>query len=259
MSLVQHDIVTILRRAGCVFAEDEARLLIEAASSQDDLADMVRRRVDGLPLEQILGWAEFCGLRVVVQPGVFVPRKRTEFLVRRAASMAAPGDLVVDLCCGTGALGVALSRIVDGIHVVASDLDPAAVRCARANVEPLGGRVFGGDLFDALPRELMGTVDLLLVNAPYVPSDEIAHMPPEARDHEPRVALDGGRDGVDVHRRVGAEARRWLAPGGHLFVETSVLQAPVTVAAVEAGGLVARVESSEEVGGTVVIGSVPTV
>lgn len=257
MSFVQHDIVTTLRRAGCVFAEDEARLLIESSTSELDLADKVRRRVDGLPLEQILGWAEFCGLRIVVQPGVFVPRKRTEFLVHCAASMATAGDLVVDLCCGTGALGVALSRMIDGIALVASDVDPAAVQCARANVEP-GGRVFEGDLFDALPRELVGRVALLLVNAPYVPSDEIEHMPPEARDHEPRVALDGGDDGVDVHRRVAAEARRWLAAGGHVLIESSVQQASATAAALEAGGLSTRIASSEEFGSTVVIGSVPT-
>ncbi|MGU3432387.1 putative protein N(5)-glutamine methyltransferase [Actinomycetes bacterium M1A6_2h] len=258
MSLVPHDIVTTLRRAGCVFAEEEARLLVDSASSENDLADMVRRRVEGLPLEQILGWAEFCGLRIIVQPGVFVPRKRTEFLVHCAANMVAAGDLVLDLCCGTGALGVALSRIVDGIALVASDVDPAAAACARANVVPIGGRVFEGDLFDALPREMTGRLALVMVNAPYVPSDEIAHMPPEARDHEPRVALDGGADGVGVHRRIGAEARRWLAPGGHLVIETSTQQASATAAALEAGGLGTRVASSEEVGSTVVIGSVPT-
>ena len=97
------DIVSTLRNAGCVFAEDEARLLIEAAADPAELARLVERRVAGIPLEQLLGWAEFAGLRIVVEPGVFVPRRRTELLVAEAARRAPPHATVVELCCGSGA------------------------------------------------------------------------------------------------------------------------------------------------------------
>src|SRR6266699_2552994 len=134
MAVLDSGIVTRLRAAGCVFAEDEARLLIAAARTPAELDAMVGQRVAGLPLEQVLGWAKFCGLRITVAPGVFVPRRRTEFLVRRAAALARPGDVIVDLCCGAGAIGAALAAAVDGVAVYAADIDPAAVRCARQNL-----------------------------------------------------------------------------------------------------------------------------
>ena len=198
-------LVARLRAAGCVFAEDEATLLIGAASSAADLERMVGQRVSGRPLEQVLGWAEFCGLRIVVEPGVFVPRRRTEFLVDQAAALAGPNPVVVDLCCGSGAVGAALvDRLTGAVELCASDIDPAAVHCARRNLPH--HEVFEGDLYAALPTALEGRIDLLVVNAPYVPTDAIRLMPPEARDHEPAVALDGGPDGMDIHRRVAAEA-----------------------------------------------------
>ena len=245
-------IVARLRAAGCVFAEDEARLLRAAADSPAELDVLVAQRVDGVPLEVLLGWAEFCGLRIAVEPGVFVPRQRTAFLVEQAAALAQPGAVVVDLCCGTGAVGAAVAAAVSGVEVFAADIEPAAARCARRNLPP--DHVFQGDLFAALPAALRGTVDLLVVNAPYVPTDAIATMPPEARDHEPRRALDGGTDGLDVQRRVAAEAPIWLRPGGALLIETGADQAPHTAAAFTAAGLVPRVAHSDELYATVVIG-----
>ncbi|WP_307796182.1 putative protein N(5)-glutamine methyltransferase [Amycolatopsis sp. 195334CR] len=246
-------VITRLRQAGCVFAEDEARLLTEAARTPAELDDLVHRRIAGLPLEHLLGWAEFHGHRITVDPGVFVPRRRTEFLVDQATALG--GRVVLDLCCGSGAVGVALAAALRETELYAADIDPAAVRCARRNVEPAGGAVFEGDLFTPLPAHLRGRVDLLVVNAPYVPTDAIAMMPPEARDHEPRVALDGGDDGVDVHRRVTAAAADWLAPGGHLLIETGEAQAPVTAAAFTAGGLDPRIAHNDDIGGTVVVGA----
>jgi release factor glutamine methyltransferase len=240
--------------AGCVFAEDEADLLTAAASSPADLESMVDRRVGGEPLEQIVGWAEFCGLRIAVEPTVFVPRRRTEFLVAQASALVSPGGVVVDLCCGTGAIGAATVAGMSDFTLYAADIDPAAVHCARRNVEPLGGQVFCGDLYDALPPSIRGRVDVLLVNAPYVPTDDIAMMPPEARDHEARVALDGGSDGLEIHRRVAAGTLDWLRPGGHVLIETSVRQAPSTERLLADGGLTTRVEHSDEVSGTVAIG-----
>jgi release factor glutamine methyltransferase len=249
-------LVARLRSAGCVFAEDEARVLVAAASSDDDLETMVLRRVAGEPLEVVVGWAEFCGLRIAVEPGVFVPRTRTAVLVEHGRGLLRAGSVVVDLCCGTGAVGVALHHQVPGIELHASDVDPVAADCARRNVEPIGGRVHEGDLFDALPDDLRGRVDLLVVNAPYVPTDAIATMPPEARDHEPRFALDGGADGVDVHRRVVEGAVTWLAPGGHLIVETSRRQSSLTAEAFELAGLRPSVVTSDDSDGTAVVGTV---
>ncbi|GAA2406030.1 putative protein N(5)-glutamine methyltransferase [Streptomyces glaucosporus] len=262
-----------LRASGCVFAEDEARLLLSAARTPGELAAMVDRRAAGLPLEHVLGWAEFCGLRIAVDPGVFVPRRRTEFLVRQAVSQAvsrsgparrvAPDRplTVVDLCCGSGAVGAALATALgrDGMPVDlhAADVDPAAVRCARRNVAAVGGRVYRGDLYGPLPAVLRGRVGVLLANAPYVPTGEIGLLPAEARVHEPRVALDGGADGLEVQRRVIAGAPAWLAPGGSLLVETSGRQAPLTAEAVARAGLVPRVAASGEWDATVVVGTRP--
>lgn len=245
-------VVARLRAAGCVFADEEARVLRDAAGSDAALERMLAQRVAGLPLEQVVGYAEFCGLRVAVEPGVFVPRRRTAFLVDRAVALLSPGSVALDLCCGTGAVGAVLAAAVPGVEVWAADVDPDAVRCARRNLP--SDRVVEGDLYDPLPERLRGRVDLLACNAPYVPTGAIALMPPEARDHEHRVALDGGPEGLDVQARVAAGAPGWLAPGGALLIETSVAQAPLTSALVSAAGLAAEVVSDEEVGGTVVVG-----
>jgi release factor glutamine methyltransferase len=252
-----------LRAAGCVFAEDEADLLIAAASGPEQLDDMVQRRAAGLPLEHVVGWAEFCGLRIAVGPGVFVPRRRSEFLAGQAIAavrQSAPTGpwLVVDLCCGSGAVGVAVAAQLSTLGPVelhAADIDPGAVQCAQANVATVGGTVYQGDLYDALPAGLAGRVGVLVVNAPYVPTGEIALMPPEARLHEPLVALDGGPDGVMLHRRVAAAAPDWLAAGGCLLIETSERQSQQTAAAMTAAGLTAAVSADEELDATVVIGT----
>ncbi len=252
-------LIARLRAAGCVWAEDEASLLAAAARSPAELDAMVARRAGGEPLEQIVGWAEFCGLRVLVDPGVFVPRRRSEFLVAVAAGLArargGAAPVIADLCCGTGALGLAVAVKVGGVELHAADLDPAAVACARRNVEPAGGHVHAGDLFSALPAALAGRIDVLICNAPYVPATEIAFMPAEARDHEALIALDGGTDGLAVLRRVAAAAPAWLAPGGVLLVETSERQAPAMTIAMSAAGLAPQVHEDDESGATVVTGT----
>jgi release factor glutamine methyltransferase len=144
---------------------------------------------------------------------------------------------------------------VSGLEVHAADIDPAAVACARRNLEGFGGLVHEGDLFDPLPPALRGRVAIIAANVPYVPSDEVRLLPAEARVHEPRVALDGGPDGLDVLRRVAAGAPDWLVPGGHLLIETSEVQAPRAVSAFAASGLRTRVESSADLNATVVIGT----
>ncbi|MFI9720819.1 putative protein N(5)-glutamine methyltransferase [Streptomyces sp. NPDC052396] len=246
-------IITQLRTAGCVFAEDEAELLASAAGSPAELAALADRRAAGFPLEQVLGWAEFGGRRIAVDPGVFVPRRRTEFLVEQAAGLLAPGAVLLDLCCGTGALGAALAAGRTDLELYAADIDPAAVRCARRNLAPLGGRVYQGDLFGPLPGTLRGRVDVLLANVPYVPTADIAFLPAEARDHEARVALDGGADGLDVLRRVAAGAPHWLAPGGRLLFETSRRQRETAITVITSAGLTATVATCEDRDATVVL------
>ncbi|WP_030257738.1 putative protein N(5)-glutamine methyltransferase [Streptomyces violens] len=265
--------VARLRATGSVFAEDEADLLLAAAGTPAALDAMVARRAAGLPLELVVGWAEFCGLRVAVAPGVFVPRRRTEFLARQAITLAtvarttargagteepeAVRPVVVDLCCGSGAVGAALAAAVPapGVELYAADIDPAAVRCARRNIPTTVGEVSEGDLYEALPAAVRGRIDVLVANVPYVPTQQVGLLPPEARDHEPLVALDGGADGLDILRRVTAAAPQWLAPGGHLLVETSERQAASAAEVFRRSGLTPRVVTSEEEYATVVIGS----
>lgn len=244
-------LVARLRAAGCVFAEDEAALLREAASG-DALETLVARRVAGEPLEPLLGWAEFAGLRVAVAPGVFVPRYRSEALVDAALDDLPDDAIVVELCCGVAAIAAAIRSARPDAEVWASDIDPDAVAVARRNLP--ADRVAEGDLYDALPVQLHGSVDLIVANAPYVPSDEIAYMPSEARDHEHRIALDGGPDGHAVQARVASGCRDWLAPAGRVIIETSLRQAPRTASLLHEQGLVVEVVRDEDRDATVVVG-----
>ena len=268
--------VVALRAAGCVFAEEEAAVLGQVAADGTELAAMVRRRTTGEPLEQIVGYADFCGVRVRLRPGVFVPRVRSGLLVRlgaegaqRLAGRGATADaggrdrdrsgdvegseraVVVDLCCGSGALGMALSARVPGSVVYAGDSDPVAVACARDN---LGERVYQGDLYEALPGSLRGRVDVLLANVPYVATRHIPLLPAEARQHEPSTALDGGSDGLDVFRRVVADAPGWLAPDGIVLSEITEAQVGTATGVMTNAGLAMEVVHDDDLEATVIIG-----
>ncbi|MFC9688610.1 putative protein N(5)-glutamine methyltransferase [Kribbella sp. NPDC056951] len=247
-------IISRLRAAGCVFAEDEAALIAETARDAAELEVLTERRVGGEPLEYVLGWASFRGLRIAVDPGVFIPRRRTEFLVAEALRVTAPGAVVVDLCCGSGALGAAVAA-EQQVSLHAADIEPASVRCAARNLTPAGGAVYQGDLYDALPAELRGQIDVLLANVPYVPTEEIRLLPAEARLYEPHVTLDGGPDGLSLLRRVVAHAHEWLSPRGHVFVEVSERQAPLACGVFVEHGLAAEVTVDEELGANVVHGT----
>ena len=250
------DLAARLRAAGCVFAEEEAGLLLACGTSGAGLDALVARRVAGEPLEHLLGWAGFCGLRLAVEPGVFVPRTRTALLAEQALAAArdagADRPVVVDLCCGCGAVAAVVAAALPDAEVHAADLDPVAVRVARRNLP--GAAVHQGDLYAALPLRLRGRVDVLVANAPHVPSAAIATMPPEAREHEPLDALDGGPDGLEVLTRIVWEASAWLAPGGRLLVEAGRDQAPAVGAAVDRAGLRPGVVTDDDRGGTVVTG-----
>lgn len=255
-------VVARLRAAGCVWAEDEAALLEAAAGTGADLDALVVRRVAGEPLELVLGWVDFLGRLLSVAPGVFVPRRRTELLARTTlAHLARLGEVtveqvvVVEMCCGVAPVAACLEGVRAEVH--AADVSTSALACARRNAP--AAALHAGDLFDALPGRLRGRVGVLAANAPYVPTERIASMPPEARDHEPRAALDGGADGVDLHRRLAAGADVWLAPGGVLLVETSPSQATLTTAAMEAIGLATEVVVDDAIGGCVAVGVKPGV
>jgi release factor glutamine methyltransferase len=226
--------VAALRAAGCVFAEEEAALLLEAGC---DLGALIARRVAGEPLEWILGWARFGPLRITVDPGVFVPRRRTEALVAAALASLPEHATVIELCCGSGAISALLLHRRPGLHVYAADIDPVAVTCAQKNLPD--ATVLEGDLFAPLPASLKGQVHVIVANTPYVPSDEIALMPPEARDHEPRHTLDGGPDGLALLRQIAAEAPAWLGLGGGLLIEVNTGQLDAATAAFRDAGLVA--------------------
>ncbi|MBS41834.1 MAG: putative protein N(5)-glutamine methyltransferase [Nocardioides sp.] len=248
-----------LRAAGCVWADDEADLLLaELADDPVALESATAARVAGAPLEHLLGFAVFEGVRARVAPGVFVPRTRSGLLVDLAVDLAPAGATVVDLCCGSGALLAASLHRRPDLDGWASDVDPVAVDCARRTLAEVAGlgadRVVAGDLDTGLPDHLRGGVDVLLVNAPYVPTGAVGAMPPEARDHEPRAALDGGTDGLDVHRRVAAVAPTWLRPGGVLLVEVAPVQVATLLGVLAAHGIRGRVEEDEERGATAVVG-----
>lgn len=250
-----------LRTAGCVFAEDEAAVLIEAGCDPRpgrSLAELLNRRLSGEPLEQVVGWASFAGLRIAVRPGVFVPRARTALLARLAVRAARfwPAPVLLDLCCGSGAVAAVVAAALPTAELWATDIDPAAVACARVNL-PGAAVVVLGDLFAPLPILLQGRIGVIVANAPYVPTAAIETMPGEARDHEPRRALDGGVDGVAVHRRIAAAAGDWLAPGGMLLLESSSHQRRLTADALRENDFRVRTGHDADLEATVVIGRDP--
>ncbi|HEV2894690.1 MAG TPA: putative protein N(5)-glutamine methyltransferase [Actinomycetota bacterium] len=232
-----------LAAAGCVSARAEADWLLEEAPDEPTLRAMVARRAAGEPLQYVVGWAPFGPLKLRVGPGVFVPRPETEGLADRAAGRlrAAPRRIgprvAVDLCTGSGAIACFLAAEVPGARVLATELDPAALAWARTNTDRFGVELLAGDLDGPLPPELAGRVDVLCANVPYVPSGAIATLPRDVRDHEPRLALDGGPDGLDVLRRLAPRAGHWLAPGGGLLCEVGEDQAEAAAALLTEAGL----------------------
>lgn len=244
-----------LRSEGCVFAEEETQLLISEAGSIEELMNMVEKRVSGLPLEYVLGFTGFCGLQIEVEQGVFIPRRRSEFLVKQAKVLTRPNDIVMDLCCGSGAIGAAIAADFSQIFLHSVDIDPVSVRCASRNITKIGGHVYQGDLYDALPESLREQVNIIVANAPYVPTDSVELLPREARLYEPKVALDGGKDGLDLHRMIVDEALHWLVPKGHLLIETSEMQSAATFEIFVRTGLVPKLVRNEELDATVVIGT----
>jgi release factor glutamine methyltransferase len=214
--LTPAQLVEQLAEAGCVAAEEEAAELMEAAGSDPLVLEaMAARRVTGEPLAWITGSARFAGCTVLIDRGVYVPRHQTGIVVEAAAEVLPPGGVAVDLCTGSGAIAVALSARRPGARVMGADVDPVACRCARRN----GVEVYEGDLSEPLPRDVFGAVDVVTAVPPYVPTPDLLYLPRDVRDHEPRLALDGGLGGTVVLERIVSAAARLLRAGGHLVVE----------------------------------------
>lgn len=209
-----------LRAAGCVFAEDEANILLRTAEGEM-LSELLVRRIAGEPLEQIVGWVEFAGSRLNVVPGVFVPRQRTTLLAEltiRALEEAGPGARLLEAFCGVGPIASTVSRTVPSAQIHLSDHDRKALECTRANAGP-EAHCHLTSCLAGLPEALAGGFNVISAVPPYVPDSAAQFLPREAIDHEAPTALFGGADGLDLVRRLISESPHWLAPGGALLIE----------------------------------------
>ena len=211
-----HDRCTIiarLRAAGCLAPAEEADELLRPTPDAPTLERWIDGREHGVPLPWLTGSALFAGRRIVIEPGVYVPRPQTEELARRAAArLAESAGAAADLCTGSGAIAAHLRAELPASDVFAVDLDVRAVRCARRN----GVVSIVGNMGAALRDR---SVDVVTCVAPYVPTGELAFLPADVRRHEPPIALDGGGDGLDLVRRAIDDAARVVTPGGWFLTE----------------------------------------
>ena len=181
--------------------------------------DLLEERASGVPLQHLTGEQEFMCGRFKVTKDVLVPRMDTEFLVEEAAKRAVPESRILDLCTGSGIIGISLKKMCFGVDVTMTDISEAALEVARENarINNAEVRIIKSDMFRGLDPEEKFT--MIVSNPPYIPSEVISKLEPEVRDHDPMIALDGGKDGLDFYRIIAKEAPRHLVPGGHLLLE----------------------------------------
>ena len=209
-------ILRALADGGCVDPGAEADALLGASSGgAGPIDELVARRLRGEPVAWITGWVRFCGVRVRVDRGVFVPRPHSEGLARRAATLLPSDGVAVDLCTGCGAVAAVLVSVHRWATVLATEIDPVAVACARRN----GVRTLEGSLDEPIPSSIRGDVDVVTAVVPYVPTEELHLLPRDVLDHEPRGALDGGPRGTTILVRAAEAATRLLRPGGSVLLE----------------------------------------
>ncbi len=237
---------------------DRIKLIVEAERplADDELGRyraLIKRRRASEPIAYILGRREFFALPIVVDRRVLIPRPDTEILVETALRGTRERHLygrMLDLCTGSGCVAIAFAKERPTWRVTAVDVSPDAASVARENVQRAGVvhnvAVLEGDLFAALAEG--AEFELITANPPYIPSAEIAGLDADVRDFEPRLALDGGADGLHVTRRLVGEAIRYLSPGGLLALEGGFDQAPAVAALLEASGF-SQIARSKDLAG----------
>ncbi len=202
---------------------------VPAESQLAGFREMVKQRAEHVPVAYLIGKAWFFSFELNVTRDVLIPRPDTETLVenviqriRNTPGWETPG--ILDLCTGSGCIAIALAKNIAASHVVATDISPAALKVATGNAEKVGVKdrveFFEGDLYGALaaltpPRHF----EVIISNPPYIATGDIPKLAPNVRDHEPKLALDGGADGLDFHRRILSGTRDWLKPGGMIIAE----------------------------------------
>ena len=215
--MTRRELIDALRPAAGAEAEIEAKFLLEASADEAWLRAAVARRLKGEPLQYILGEWEFMGLPFFVGPRALIPRQDTETLCEVALGWlkTRPGARVLDLCCGTGCIGVSLSKL-GGARAAFADVSPDALKLARRNARYNGvdGEFYESDLLDSVP----GVYDLIACNPPYLTAAEMESCQRELT-YEPALALYGGEDGLAFYRRLAAEWEKHLVPGGLLLME----------------------------------------
>jgi release factor glutamine methyltransferase len=261
-------VADVLRGAGVASPEVDARWLVEAAAGSDPrrapnheltedaeriLAGFVARRCEREPLQLVLGATAFRGLELRCRSGVFVPRPETEVLAGHAIELARaarrpdePAVIVLEPCCGTGAVGLAVANEVEGALVLLGDHSSAAVALARHNRDVLRAadqlrspvEVHPGDLLDAFPASTRGRADVIVANPPYLPSADLPGLDPEVRDHDPHDALSGGPDGHELVDVLLAASMQWLRPGGVVVLEIDARRASEVLGVADRMGLV---------------------
>jgi release factor glutamine methyltransferase len=240
-------IVARLRRAGCVFAEEEATILLEDDVGEAELERRVRRREAGEPLEHIVGWVRFGRLRLSVGPGVFIPRQRSLRLAR-AAVRAAREDgrpVVLEPFCGVAPLAASVAAAVPEAEIHVADLDPSALEYARRNLPGRAG-VHLSDGLAGLPETLRGRVTLVAGVPPYIPATERRLVPHEALEHEPEAALFGGDDGLEHVALLVDGLDGWLAPRGTALIELNRRQYRSAAAIARRAGWAPRARRSQD-------------
>lgn len=237
-----------LRAAGSVWAEEEAEALLSVAAGAA-LEGLVRRRLEGEPLEHLLGFVDFGGIRLAVGPGAFVPRRRSRFLARAAVRVvreqaADPGwvPVVLEAYAGVAPIASTVATALPDVEVHAAELDPVAAGFARRNLPT--GEVHVGAGLAALPERLRGRLSLIAAVPPYIPEGERHLVPRDALAHEPSAALFAGADGLDEVRRLAEEGRAWMRSGARMLLELNRQQAPAASAAARRSGYRSRIRRS---------------
>jgi release factor glutamine methyltransferase len=200
---------------------EHERVRLEAVAGPDaPIEDLIARRLGGEPLQYIEGTAAFGPLDISVDERVLIPRPETEGIFELATRMVRKPEVIVDLCTGSGALALALKSRFPSAAVFATDISPDAIDVATDNRYRTGLQVYlaEGDLFDPLPTAILGSVDLIVANPPYVAEVDFARLPADVQ-REPKVALVAGPTGLEVIQRIGASAAAWLRPGGVVICE----------------------------------------